>query len=245
MHLELRWRRKPQARRGRAARAGAALLLAGLLLLPALPAALAQAGFEATQVEQARDRVLADGRYQTERPQPEAPPQIEPFTIPPWLAEILYWTILAAVAALVLFFLGNLALDLLRNRDAFRRNRERPAAAPQSVETPPLERRGVDAGTLAEADRLAAEGRYGEAIHLLLLVAVARLHHELGPRVAPALTGRELLRLAGMPPRAVEPLTRMVELSELKHFGGRDAAEPDYVSCRADYLRFSGEPTAA
>lgn len=262
MHLELRWRRKPRARRGLVARAGATLLpaallpvgllLVGLLLAGLLPPplspiaapAFAQAGYEAAEVQEARDRVL-DGRYQTDRPQPEEPRQVEPFTLPPWLAEILYWAILAAVVALVLYFLGNLVLDHLRNRDSFRRNREQPAEGPRRVDTPPLERRRVDAGTLAEADRLAAAGRFAEAIHLLLLVALARLHHELGPRVAPALTGREVLGLPSLPPSTVEPLTRMVRLSELKHFGGREAAEGDYATCRADYLRFNGEPAAA
>lgn len=251
MYLELRWRRKPRARRGLAGRAGTALLLAGLLLqavpavvAPAFAPAFAQTGYDSAEVQEASGRVL-DSRYQTERPQPEAPPKIEPFTIPPWLAEILYWTIIAGVVAVVLFFLGNLALDHLRNRDAFRLNREPPAEGPRRVDTPPLERRSVDAGTLAEADRLAAEGRFGEAIHLLLLVALARLHHELGPRVAPALTGREVLRLPAVPQGALEPLSRMVRLSELKHFGGREAAEDDYASCRADYLRFNGEPAAA
>jgi hypothetical protein len=32
----------------------------------------------------------------------------------------------------------------------------------------------------------------------------------------------------------------MVRLSEINHFGGRRAAEPDYRDCRADFLRFNG-----
>jgi len=102
-------------------------------------------------------------------------------------------------------------------------------------------RRAADPSTLAEADRLASEGRFSEAIHLLLLVAMERLHRELGPRVARAMTGREVLRLPALPEPTVAPLTRMVSLSEINHFGGRDAAEPDYRSCRADFLRFNGE----
>ena len=229
------------------AAAGAAVLLAILLVLALFGGAVAQSGgYDAEEVRQSRDRVLSDSRYQTERPEPEQRPEFEPFTIPPWLAKTIFWAVIVGVVALVLFFLFNLLLDYARDRTAFKRNRDRPVEAIQRVDTPLAERRRADPGTLAEADRLAAEGRFGEAIHLLLLVAMARLHRELGPRVAPAMTGREVLRLPALPGATVAPLTRMVQLSEINHFGGRRAAEPDYRDCRADFLRFNGEePVAA
>jgi hypothetical protein len=241
MNSELRFESGPRGRREPTAAAALAALLAVLLLVLSAAPVFAQAGaYDAEDVSRSRDRVLADSRYQTERPEPEQKPQIEPFTIPPWLAKTIFWAVIVGVAAVVLFFLFNLALDYLRDRTAFKRNRDRPAEVIQRVETPPAERRRADPGTLAEADRLAAEGRFGEAIHLLLLVAMARLHRELGPRVAPAMTGREVLRLPALPGATVEPLTRMVRLSEINHFGGRRAAEPDYRDCRADFLRFNG-----
>jgi len=247
MHFELKSAGGPQGQRRPAAAAVVAAVLAILLLLGSLATVLAQAGGpDDTQVRESRDRVLSDSRYQTDRPEPEKPVEIEPFTFPPWLAETLYWTIIIGIGLLVVFFIGNLVLDLARNRDAFRRNREQPAEGVQRIETPLAERRSVDPHTLAQADRLAAEGRFSEAIHLLLLVAMDRLHRELGARVAPAMTGREVLRLPALPGGTVEPLTRMVALSEINHFGGRSAAEPDYRSCRADFLRFNGEePVAA
>jgi hypothetical protein len=224
-----------------------ALMLAVLLLMtPAVAFAQADAGgIDGETVRESRDRVLADGSYQTERPAPQELPKIEPFSIPPWLAETLLWAVLVGVGALVLFFLGNLALDLLRNRTAFQRNRDHPGEGALRVETPPAEPRTLDRATLAEADRLAAEGRFSEAIHLLLLVALARLQRELGARVAPAMTGRELLHLPALPGGTVEPLARMVQLSEINHFGGRRAGEPDYRNARADFLRFNGEEPAA
>jgi len=245
MYSELRSRGGRQGSGGSALRAGVALVLAVLLLMtPGV--AFAQAGaYDDEAVRQSRDRVLADGSYQTERPEPEELPRIEPFTIPPWLAETLLWAVLVGVGALVLFFLGNLALDLLRNRTAFQRNRDRPGEGTLRIETPPAEARTLDRATLAEADRLAGEGRFSEAIHLLLLVALARLQRELGARVAPAMTGRELLHLPALPGGTVEPLARMVQLSEINHFGGRRAGEPDYRNARADFLRFNGEEPAA
>jgi hypothetical protein len=246
MHLELRSEGPPRRRARPAAGALLALLLAILLLAPLLfisAAAVAQSsGFDPAEVIDSRDRVLADSRYQTEMPEPEVRPERAPFTIPPWLAEIIFWVMIAAVLAMVAYFLFQLAYDLLRDRSPFQRNRDRPGAAPERVETPVAAApREVDPRSLAEADRLAAEGRFSEAIHLLLLVALQRLHRELGPRVAPALTGREVLHLPSLPGATVAPLTRMVRLSEINHFGGRTAREPDYRSARDDYLAFSGE----
>ncbi|WP_340119355.1 hypothetical protein [Pelagibius sp. 7325] len=233
--------------------------MAGLLLATVLTAGLTAAliagpqrvaaqapGYGDAEIQDARDRVLGDSRYQTERPETEKLPDIEPWTLPPWLAEALFWLLVAAVVAMVLFFLYSLLSDLLQNRDAFRRNRENKAAGPARIKTPTIERRTVDRRSLAEADRLAAEGRFSEAIHLLLLVAMDRLHRELGPRVAPAMTGREVLRLPALPEATVAPLTRMVQVSEINHFGGRAAAAPDYQSCRDAFLRFNGAaPVAA
>jgi hypothetical protein len=247
MHLELRSEGPPRRRARPAASSLPALLLAILLLAPLLftpaGAVLAQtSGFESAEVIDSRDRVLADSRYQTEMPEPEARPERALFTIPPWLAEIIFWVLIAAVLAMVAYFLFQLAYDLLRDRSPFQRNRDRSGAAPERVETPMAAApREVDPRSLAEADRLAAEGRFSEAIHLLLLVALQRLHRELGARVAPALTGREVLHLPSLPGATVAPLTRMVRLSEINHFGGRTAREPDYRSARDDYLAFSGE----
>jgi hypothetical protein len=165
--------------------------------------------------------------------------------IPPWLVETILWTVGVLVAGLVLFFFANLLWDVAQGRRAFRRNPAKAAGA-ATVETPlaPPPAQDLPQRSLAEADALAAEGRYSEAIHLLLLIAMDRLRRELGPRLAPAMTSREVLRLAPLPGAALEPLSRMVALSEVNHFGGRSADEPDYRACRDDFLRFSGLQSA-
>jgi len=223
------------------------LLLALALTVAALGAATPSAAQEgrqdATEVEAARDRVLGNNAYQTEKPQPEEMPDLPDFTIPPWLVEALLWLFGALAIGAVLYLLINLLLEIRGGRTAFWRSRNRPAEAGEIVETPVVLDRETRERTLEEADALAAEGRYAEAIHLLLLVALERLRRELGPKVAPALTSREVLQVAPVPEAVVAPLTRMVAISEIKHFGGRDAAAPDYQSCRRDFLHFSsGEP---
>jgi len=212
--------------------------LVGGLIAP--PAAAQQEAHDQRDVEQARDRVLNAGPYQTEMPEPEELPDFDPPQIPAWLVKVIVWALIAIAIGLVAFFLGGLAWDLLRDRSGFKRKHRQPAEGAARVETPLAERRAAEERTLAEADQLAAEGRFSEAIHLLLLVALERLRRELGPRVAPAMTGREVLRLAPVPGAVVDPLARMVALSEINHFGGRRASAPDYSSCRDDFLQFSG-----
>ncbi len=231
-------------RKGFGWRRAAAMAL--LLVCPALfgaplfgTSAAAQVLQEPEAVEETRDRVLDAGRYQTERPTPpETEPARTPMTIPGWLIEAILWIVAAIVAVMIAVFLYN----ALQNRSGLRLNRDRRSEDAVTVETPVSARqKAIDSRTLEEADKLAAEGRFAEAIHLLLLVAMDRLRRELGGRVPPALTSREVLRLAPVPAPAAVPLERMVSLSEIKHFGGRDAAAPDYDQCRADFLRFSGQ----
>jgi hypothetical protein len=220
----------------------ARLLLLGalaLIFLPAPPAVAQQSLHDPDAVAASRERVL-DGRYQTESPAPREEPETEPWRIPPWLAKTILWAVGIAVGALVLFFLASLVRDLLLARRGAGRAADHGAPEAPRVETLPPHPREAERRSLAEADALAADGRFSEAIHLLLLVALERLRGELGPRVAPAMTGREVLRLAAIPEPASAPLTRMVALSEINHFGGRRAGEPDYRRCREDFLRFNG-----
>ena len=199
---------------------------------------MAQGVDRGSEVAQGRDQVLGSGDYQTDRPAPREPEeQSEPFQLPEGLVEAILWTIAGIAVVMIALFLYN----VFQNRAGLRINLDRSQPSPRLVETAASEpQRALAARTLEEADALAAEGRFTEAIHLLLLVAMDRLKRELGNRLAPALTGREVLRLAPLPKAVVDPLSRMVSLSEIKHFGGRDAAAPDYAQCRADFLVFSG-----
>ncbi|WP_299620029.1 hypothetical protein [Pelagibius sp.] len=222
--------------------AGCLMALAGLVAEPRV-SALAQGLSDPERVEESRDQILGSERFQTDRPEPlDIEVNIEPFQLPAWLGQAIIWTIVAIAVVMIAVFLYN----AFQNRSGLKLNRDSAQTAPQRVDTPVrAQRKAIDARTLEEADALAAAGRFAEAIHLLLLVAMDHLRRDLGPRIAPALTGREILHLAALPQALAEPLGRMVSLSEIKHFGGRDAAGPDYALCRQDFLAFSGQPAAA
>lgn len=87
--------------------------------------------------------------------------------------------------------------------------------------------------SLAEAERLAAAGAFGEAIHVLLLVAVERLAavREAAPPVS--LTSRELVRVLAPEPGARGPFLVLVGAVEVSLFGGRALDAADFQRCRA------------
>lgn len=94
-----------------------------------------------------------------------------------------------------------------------------------------------DAGTqapsdwLAAADELARQGRFAEAIHLLLLGVLDTLGAPDG-RTSAAETAREIARTRAGPRQ--ERLRTLVHASELVHFGGRAATRQQFENCRRD-----------
>ena len=78
---------------------------------------------------------------------------------------------------------------------------------------------------LSDADRLAAEGRFGEAVHLLLFRSIEDIDALTMP-AKPALTSRDILDLRALPSAARAALSRLVTTVEWNFFGGRpvDAA---------------------
>lgn len=86
-----------------------------------------------------------------------------------------------------------------------------------------------------EVEDHAAAGRFNEAVHLLLLLAVGHLAAARNQVLSASDTGRELLRLL---PRTREERTllkRLVSAVELSLFGGRIVTEEMYRKCLAAY----------
>lgn len=94
---------------------------------------------------------------------------------------------------------------------------------------------GSSAQVSATADDLANQGRYVEAMHLLLLRAFAELREKLGLTFADSLTSREILRRANLPETGKASLKDIIMRVELSYFGAYPAAAPDYSACRNSY----------
>lgn len=95
---------------------------------------------------------------------------------------------------------------------------------------------------LLDADALAAEGRYDEAVHMLLLRGVADITARRPRLIGPALTSRDIAALPDLPEQARPAFALIAEIVERSFFGGRPVDEAGFQQARAAYeqLVFSG-----
>lgn len=92
---------------------------------------------------------------------------------------------------------------------------------------------------LRDADALAAQGRFGEAAHLLLLVCIQELAERRPGAVLPALTSREIAHLEALSPQARRIFSHIAMVVERCVFGGRDLAADDFAQVRAAFEEFT------
>lgn len=85
------------------------------------------------------------------------------------------------------------------------------------------------------ADELASEGRYVEAMHMLLLNALAEIRRRVGEHFADSLTSREILRRANLPGDGRSLLRDLITRVELSYFGTYPAEQEDYLACRRSF----------
>lgn len=88
-----------------------------------------------------------------------------------------------------------------------------------------------------DADALAGEGRFAEAMHVLLLRSLVELRERIPALVTDALTSREILQRATLPGDGPLALSDLIDRVERVHFGRRPAAAEDYGACRTSYRR--------
>ena len=92
---------------------------------------------------------------------------------------------------------------------------------------------------LEDADRLAAEGKYGEAAHLLLLRSVGQIGEVRPGLLLPASTSREIGVLQGLPERARHAFATIAQVVERSLFALRGAGEGDWTRAREAYADFA------
>lgn len=198
------------------------------------------------QVDAAQRAVRADSSIQFDLPwyQAEAPP-----ALPRWLIElfrslgnfvdwvgggwkVLMWVAIAAVViALILALFPAVrewfAARLLRQGETVA---EPPRWAPEASAARAL---------LDEADRLAAAGRYAEAVRLILHRSIEDIEKWRGDSLRPSLTSRDIAAFESLPDAARTVFRRIVADVERSLFGGNALGEPDWTRARADYAGFA------
>ena len=192
------------------------------------------------QLARAHARVLADHTLQFAflAPKPPKPP-------PGWLrvvGEILkalapfmqwvFWGGLALVALAILVFIGR---EVIGIRWLGKKPKAKAAPAVPQWRPEPAKARAL----LEDADRLAAQGLYAEAAHLLLHRSIDEVEGRRPRAVRPALTARDIARLDSLPAAARAPFEFIAGVVERSFFGGRPVDAAAFAECRGAYQRFA------
>ncbi|WP_404336904.1 hypothetical protein AB2M62_00590 [Sphingomonas sp. MMS12-HWE2-04] len=171
-------------------------------------------------------------------------PVAKPPEIPPWMRWLgkalqpigpymgwIFWIVVALGAAAVLWLIVR---TVLRRRG----QGDTAAAPPGDIETWRPEER-VARALLAEADAMAAQGRYEEAARLLLHRSLEDIARNRPRLLRPALTSREIGGMAGLPERLRTAFVALAAPVERSLFGGRSLARGDWEEARAAYGAFA------
>lgn len=146
--------------------------------------------------------------------------------------NLLFWVAAALALAVVLYFLGRM---LLRHRFPERIKVQDIRTAMAEWRPTPVQARAL----LADADALARQGKYGEAVHLLLLRSIEDIERFRPRVVRRSYTAREIERLEVMPLTVRTAFAGIMEVVERSLFGAYSVVEDDYKRCRLEYERFA------
>lgn len=229
----------------------AAMAISLALTFGLTAAAQAGGGQEPESIERLVEEHAGNDRIQTERPQfqPEPP---EPrrqsendflkaigeffawlFSNFGWLFRILLIGAVVAVIGYILWYMfGGMTLPGFRRKE----KAVGPDISIQDAERPDA---GQAMALLEQADALAAEGRYAEAVHLLLFRSIEDLRTRRSGGVPQSLTAREIQSLDDLTQRTRQALSPIIRLVERSFFGDRPVDADGWKSARASYQDFA------
>lgn len=141
-----------------------------------------------------------------------------------------FWACLAIGAAMIFYLIVR---ELMKVRLQRRPAQARTAAGEWRPE--PARARAL----LEDADRLAAEGRFDEAVRLLLHRSIDDFSGRRPGAVRTAHTSRDIAGLAAMPARARAAFEAIARAVEASFFAARPARAEDFARCRQAYEHFA------
>jgi len=150
--------------------------------------------------------------------------------------QAIMYVLIALAALLVLYILWRLVIEPLLDM----RRRPRIEAEPEWAPD-----RAAAVALLEDADRLAAEGRYGEAAHLLLQRSVHHIAEARPDWLLPASTAREIASFPMLPERARQAFSAIATRVERSLFALRELDAGDWQAARQAYADFALQRLAA
>lgn len=140
------------------------------------------------------------------------------------------WVLLAIGVAAAALLLWRMLGPVLGWRPRERSEQEEAGWGPDT---------GAAIALLDDADRLAAEGRYDEATHLLLQRSVGQIAAARPDLIEPATTARELAELTALPEAARTAFATIASRVERSLFALRALGAEDWQVARAAYAEFA------
>jgi len=144
-------------------------------------------------------------------------------------AQAVMWVAIILAAALVAYLLWRL-LSPLTQRQWRKEEAEEAQWVPDAEDAISL---------LEDADRLAAEGRYDEATHLLLKRSVGQIAEARPDLLEPSSTAREIAALPALSQAARGAFAVIAERVERSLFALRSLSADDWHAARAAYADFA------
>lgn len=187
--------------------------------------------------------------YQTDLPQDKA--RLAPKPKPkkqrdPWfslgflgpLFQLIFYGLLALAVAYILYLIFNAVVITKRSH----------VKADKAEDIPDIPAYQPDAETarvlIDDADGLAAQGKFAEAVHILLFRSIQDIEDKRPHHVKRSLTSREIAELSILSPKARDVFSQIGKLVENSFFGGRLLGAKDYELSKAAYKAFAFENVA-
>ena len=204
------------------------------------------AAVDAEKLERLHRELLTDPTLQFQFERIEAPP-----APPDWLQALakligyiapffnyIFWGGIALIAALVIYAIA---------REVIRRlpQTANEAKAEEDVPVPAYRPATARAHALLdEADRLAAEGRFGEAVRILLHRSIEDMEKVYPAAIMPSMTSREISTIEYLSMQGRATFTKIAQAVERSLFAGRPLTQDHYAECRRAYESFALEAPA-
>jgi len=147
------------------------------------------------------------------------------------LLEVVFWGLVVVAVLAVVYLIAREVLGL-----NFRRAKKTRKVQPAPLYRPAQE---TALALLADADALAAQGQFEEAVHVLLLRSVDDMRRWRPGSVEPSATSRDLAILPVLPQAARSAYSAMARLVEQSLFGGRPVGREGFEESRRAYADFA------
>jgi hypothetical protein len=184
-------------------------------------------------------RANRDLQFQFQDYAPQPPP---PWLVPlarflrafgPYL-QIVFWSGVFLIVALIVFVIVREAAQRWGLIE-FKKNVKPEAPAAPAFKPSASRARAL----LEEADRLAAQGRYSEAVRVLLHRSIEDIERAYPITIGPSATSREIARLKPLSPHGRDVFGRIAQAVETSLFGERALDQARFAECRSAYATFA------